>query len=332
MSSEPAALGIFEWHSSDDRGTASAGLRALLGFAGGTLAELLDRLHPEDRSPVGEAFAAAAAGGVLDVEARLATADERFVHWSGEAAGGRVVAVCRDITDRVNADRAARRALHARDEVLAIVSHDLRSPLSIVSMAADAIRDTGGDAWGEELGMIKRAVSRMNRLILDLLDVTRMESGRVTFKMGTVDPAAVAGEAIEAFRQQAERRSLALELTLAPSLPALRADRDRVLQALSNLLDNAIKFTDSGAVRVAVDDEDGAAVRFTVADTGQGIDGAQLPHLFERFWRTEPGRRAGNGLGLAIVKGIADAHGGRVAVESAPGRGAVFTLTLPAAN
>jgi signal transduction histidine kinase len=326
-----AALGVFEWHSSDDRGAASAGLRALLGTTATSLADVLDRLHPDDRPAVREAFVAAASGGVLDVEARLATVDERFVHWSGESAGGRVVAVCREITDRVNADRAARRALHARDEVLAIVSHDLRSPLSIVSMAADAIRDTGGDPWSEELGMIKRAVARMNRLILDLLDVTRMESGRVSFKMGPADPAALAGEAVEQFRHQAEKRSLALELRVAPSLPPVRADRDRIVQALSNLLDNAIKFTDSGTVRVAVDD-DGGAVRFTVADTGPGIDRAQLPSLFERFWHGEPGRRVGNGLGLAIVKGIVDAHGGRVAVENAPGRGAVFTVTLPAAN
>jgi PAS domain S-box-containing protein len=246
---------------------------------------------------------------------------------------GGVLHAIRDVTDQVRARHEAEKAVRVREDLLYVVGHDLRSPLSIVSMAADAIRDTGGEAWGEELAMIKRAVTRMNRLIGELSDVARLEAGLLKLTPKACDPATLAADVVELYRPQAERRRLGLELSVATEVPPVRADRDRVVQVLSNLLDNALKFTERGGVRVEVDDA-ADAVRFTVADTGCGISADHLPYIFDRFWRPESNSRSGNGtgLGLTIAKGVVEAHGGHIHVESAPGRGTTFTFTLPTAS
>ena len=224
-------------------------------------------------------------------------------------------------------------AVRSRDEVLSIVSHDLRNPVSTVSMSAALLQDDAMDLSDEQrrkqLEIIARSAQRMNRLIGDLLDVARIEGGRLTVSCRCEDPAALAGEACDAFRPIAAEKSIALECHVEPGVRAVYADRDRLLQVLSNFLDNAVKFTPRGgrvALRVA---PDGDGVAFAVSDTGPGIAAAERPHVFDRFWQARGTAHLGSGLGLAIAKGIAEAHRGTVRVESESGRGSTFSVTLP---
>ena len=169
----------------------------------------------------------------------------------------------------------------------------------------------------------------MNRLIQDLLDVTRMEAGRLSIEPSRLRPGQLVAEALEPQKPVASSASLELELDLSPDLPDVWADRDRLLQVFENLIDNAVKSTEPGGhIAVGASPRD-AEVLFWVADSGVGIPAEQRPHLFDRFWQA--GRRGGAGLGLPIVKGLVAAHGGRIWVESTPGRGSTFFFTIPMA-
>jgi signal transduction histidine kinase len=178
---------------------------------------------------------------------------------------------------------------------------------------------------------IERAVARMNRLIQDLLDVTRMEAGRLSVDRARVSIGHVLAESVEAQMPLAASASLELRLDVARDLPEVLADRHRLLQVFENLIGNAIKLTQPGGrITVGVAPRDGEALVW-VADTGPGIAANDLPHLFDRFWQAPRAGRRGAGLGLPIVKGIVDAHGGRVWVESTPERGSTFFFTIPTA-
>lgn len=228
--------------------------------------------------------------------------------------------------------RAARRATQARDEVLGVVAHDLRNPLSIISMQAKllerTITDPGQRAPAEVIG---RAARRMNRLIEDLLDVTLLEAGRLSVVLARVPTRRVVMDAIEAYRALASSASMELRAEIAPDVSEVCADGDRLLQALENLVGNALKFTQRGGhvtVGASPREED---VLFWVKDTGSGIAEEDLPHVFDRFWRAKNVERRGAGLGLTIVKGIVQAHRGRVWAESTRGEGSSFFFTIPKA-
>jgi signal transduction histidine kinase len=218
--------------------------------------------------------------------------------------------------------------------VLAMASHDLRNPLSTIGLHAALIRRLAqGDARiGEPAERIQQTVARMSALIDQLLDLGRIEAGRITLAPREVDARAIVSELTSSLTPIADDRRIHLAAELpGEELPVL-ADRDRIAQVLSNLVGNALKFTPEGGsitVRVA---RDGAAARFSVADTGPGIPAEHLAHLFDRYWRGPGSSRAGAGLGLFIVRGLVEAHGGRVWVESAPGAGSTFSFTLPAAE
>jgi signal transduction histidine kinase len=225
----------------------------------------------------------------------------------------------------------AEAALGMRDEVLAIVAHDLRAPLNAVQTSASFLMDVElAEADRTRLlGVIRRAASGMNRLIEDLLDVARMESGAFTVDLRRLDLGALAADACEQFRPQAIDAGRALECHVEGELPAVLADRDRISQVLENLIGNALKFTPVGGrvtVRVARHGADGVAC--AVEDTGIGISPSDLPHLFERFWQARRYRRGGAGLGLAIARGVVEAHGSSLTVESEIGRGSVFSFVL----
>ncbi|MEO8379256.1 MAG: HAMP domain-containing sensor histidine kinase [Acidobacteriota bacterium] len=226
----------------------------------------------------------------------------------------------------------SQQAVRAREEVLAIVSHDLRNPLSAVSLGASLMKmsDTLHDEDREQVETIEAAARRMNRLIADLLDVTRLEGGkRLPIEVTSVDPALLLREAEELFRAQANALAVILDCAMDGPLPAVRADRHRVMQVLSNLIGNSLKFTPPEGrvgVRASLTGQD---VTFTISDTGLGIPKENLGDIFSPYWQAKRAERLGAGLGLAIAKGIVEAHGGRIWVESEPGSGTDFHFTLP---
>jgi PAS domain S-box-containing protein len=222
-------------------------------------------------------------------------------------------------------------ATRARDQMLGVVAHDLRNPLGTILMAAELVEEAlapESDAR-RKAAMIRRAGERMNRLIQDLLDVKRIDQGRLAVEPRPLQPITLLSEAVEMLRLLAAASSLELALDAAEDLPRVLADPMRIQQVLSNLIGNAIKFTPRGgriAVRCSRATDD---VRFAVTDTGPGIPAEQLPHVFGQFWQGTRSDRRGIGLGLAIAKGIVEAHHGRIWVESNVGAGSSFFFTLP---
>ena len=247
-----------------------------------------------------------------------------------------VLAVTRLARRERRARAAAEAAVRSRDKVVSIVSHDLRNPLSAVSMAASYLLDIRpeGDEWGKarkQLEMIKRGSDRMNRMIEDLLDTARIESGRLAIETAAVDVESLMDEVATMLRPDVEQHGQRLECRVAAGLPAVLADRDRLLQVFSNLVGNAVKFTAKGGTITLAAEADHRAVRFSVSDTGSGIAPENVPHLFDRFWQATRTDRRGIGLGLSIVKALVEAHGGHMAVESTPGQGTTFRFSVPVA-
>jgi PAS domain S-box-containing protein len=229
--------------------------------------------------------------------------------------------------------RLAQSAIRARDDVLGIVAHDLRNPLGGISLQAEFLtRKTpeGDMAAHKAAEKIKRATARMNRLIQDLLDVTRMEAGHLSVEMTMQPIGEVISEALEAQRPHAAEVATELRSDLTSELPELRADRDRLIQVFENLIGNALKFAPPGSQVVVGAQARGPDVLCWVADNGPGIPADAKAHLFDRFWQLKRADRRGAGLGLPIVKGIVEAHGGRIWVESLPGEGSTFFFTIPA--
>ena len=228
----------------------------------------------------------------------------------------------------------ANRATRDRDEMLGVVAHDLRNPLNTIFMGTTLLLEgmSEDDPRRKPTEMVRRAAERMNRLIQDLLDIRRVDSGRMTVEPKSESIDTLMNEALEMLRPLATAASLTLEYDAPPHLPCVAADAARLLQVLSNLVGNAIKFTPPGGrVWIEVqpmDDE----VRVAVSDTGPGIPADQVPHIFGRFWQGRSSDRRGIGLGLAIAKGIVEAHGGRIWVESQVGEGSRFIFTLPIAR
>jgi PAS domain S-box-containing protein len=229
----------------------------------------------------------------------------------------------------------AEQATRARDDVLAVVAHDLRNPLNTVTMAVSMMLETTPVERVQErrqVEIVRRAADRMNRMIQDLLDVKRMESGRLTTDLKPEDPAFLINDTIDMLRPLAAGSTIRLETDIEQNLPLVLADAARVQQVLSNLVGNAVKFTPrDGLITVCAERHD-AEVRFAVIDTGPGIPAEQLPHIFGRFWQAKTSDRRGIGLGLAIAKGIVEGHNGRIWVESHVGLGSTFYFTLPAAT
>jgi signal transduction histidine kinase len=224
----------------------------------------------------------------------------------------------------------AAESIDAREQVLKIVSHDLRNPLHTISMCASLLMDVPLPAEQQlvHLKRVKRAGERMNRLIQDLLDVAKLEAGRVGISARELDVAPLLDEAFDMLAPLAEEKSVRLERDIAERLPRITADAGRVLQVLSNLVGNAIKFTPEGGRIVIGAKPDFAGVEFFVSDTGPGIPPDQLERIFGRFWQADAADRRGIGLGLTIAKGIMDAHGGRLWVQSRLGEGTTFHFTL----
>jgi signal transduction histidine kinase len=229
------------------------------------------------------------------------------------------------------ARRTAELLSRAREDVLGVVAHDLRNPLNLVSMTTQLLLepDLTPERRKSTVAINARAVARMNRLIGDLLDVVRMEAGHLSLDLGPCDVTRVLVETMEAFQPRAGEQGITLVLSPEPPNAIVQADEERVLQLIDNLVGNALKFTPSGG-RVSIGGFiDADELRVTVADTGPGIPEEQRARLFDRFWQARGADRRGLGLGLPIAKGIAEAHGGRLWVESTLGSGSAFHFAMP---
>ena len=253
---------------------------------------------------------------------------------------GDLAAVALHRAQALESERAARAAaesaVRTRDAVVSIVSHDLRNPLMAIVGTADLLlestRDDGQGFARSQLAILKHAADSMTRLIRDLLDITRLESGPLPVRRQRIDLSDIVDEVVAMFNVVVRARRITLYRDVPPQLPAVFGDSDRLAQALSNLLGNAVKFTpDGGQIRVSMDLQP-RGVRICVSDTGPGIPEEQLPHLFDRFWQASREDSRGLGLGLTIVKAIVDAHGGFVDVESSLAHGSIFCITLPRAD
>ena len=228
-------------------------------------------------------------------------------------------------------------AVRTRDAVVSMVSHDLRNPLTAILGGADYLLELLKETDGREteriqLARLKHAAASMNRLIGDLLDITRLESGPLPLQRKRLSLVDVVDEVIEMFEEVVRGRRVTLERVAPSELPLVWGDHDRLAQALSNLIGNAVKFTpEGGRITVGVETSE-RGVKVYVRDTGQGISSEHLSHLFDRFWQATHHDRRGLGLGLSIVKGIVEAHGGEVHVESSPNKGTTFHFVVPFAE
>jgi PAS domain S-box-containing protein len=240
-----------------------------------------------------------------------------------------------DITQRKRADEALKRAVALRDEVLSIVAHDLRNPLTAIMAQASLMERPGPEPERRDAGprlVITRSAKRMNELIQDLLDVAVVESGQMKVHRVPLPAAELARDVVEMQIPLASSAGVELRLEVGPDVRDVWGDRNRLMRVFDNLIGNALKFTTNGGritVTVAARQQE-QEVLFSVADTGVGIAPDSVPHVFDRFWQAA-GRasRLGAGLGLPITRGIVEAHGGRIWVESTQGLGSTFFFTIP---
>jgi signal transduction histidine kinase len=230
--------------------------------------------------------------------------------------------------------RRAQQATRSRDEVLGIVSHDLRSALNTINLCAGALIDpvpAPADGIVAMATAIRHSAEWAQTLIKDLVDLSSLDAGRLRMRRAAVQPEDVVLRAHESFQPLVQQAGLALCVDVATGLPAVNADPERLLQVLFNLLSNAVRFTPTGgkiSLRASMG-ETPRAVTFTVKDTGLGISAEDMPKVFTRFWQAEQGTHGGTGLGLAVAKGIVESHGGVIAVQSVPGSGTTFSFEMP---
>ena len=220
----------------------------------------------------------------------------------------------------------------AREEVLGVVAHDLRNPLSLIVTTTELLQEEDLEPAKRKqiLDIAMRAGKQMNRLIEDLLDTVHLQSGKLSLDLEDVEVCSVLRQADETFRPMAEKRRIQLTSKVPPDKIWVHADPLRVSQVLGNLLGNALKFTpENGSVTYGATISDGG-IAFYVTDTGPGVPEDQRAHLFEQFWQARKNDKRGVGLGLTIAKGIVDAHGGRIWCDSNVGGGSTFSFILPA--
>lgn len=227
-----------------------------------------------------------------------------------------------------------RRLESMRRDFVANVSHELRTPVTAIRSAAETLQTAVPDepkVLGQFVGIIERNASRLQDLVEDVLDLSRIESRELKLNIEPLDLSTVYGQVLSLFRERADRKGIRLFNDARSELPRVAADRRALEHVLTNLIDNAVKYCGTGtSVRVSGQELDDS-VRLLVSDNGPGIDARHLPRIFERFYRVDAGRSrdvGGTGLGLSIVKHLVEAMGGAVHVESVPGAGTTFSFTL----
>lgn len=293
------------------------------------LAESLDRLVEHKEARLAEMYAASSRErtqvmlwmyGLLGI---LVLASLGVSRYFGER-------LARSHEETQDALEVVRKAVAARDEIMGIVAHDLRNPLGAITMRAAMLKQsTDSESTRHHAESIENIAMRMEYLIKTMLDVATMEAGKFSVTTAPCSVEDVLRETVDMFASLFASKQVRLDGQPKAAGLMIHADRERVLQVLSNLLGNALKFTPPGGeVRISIEPRR-EMVRFTVSDTGPGISAENVPRLFERFWKDETPGGKGTGLGLFIAKGIVEAHGGRISVESELGRGSRFHFTIP---
>ncbi|MGC3972817.1 MAG: MASE1 domain-containing protein [Nitrospira sp.] len=247
----------------------------------------------------------------------------------------------RRIQDRTSTLQATVEQLQEFDRLksafVGIVSHELRTPLtSIKGLAENLLEGIAGSLNDKQkyyASRIQHNADRLTRMLNELLDLSKIEAGKMEFRPDVLSLQELFSDLLEGFQPLAQRKSIVIEVILMEGMPKVRADRDKLYEVLANLLENAIKFTPSGGlVQMGGEVLDDRRVKIQVSDTGCGIPEEHLPRIFDKFYRvqSEPGNGGSAGLGLAIAKGLIELHGGTIAVESAAGKGSQFYFMLPA--
>ncbi|OFZ19452.1 MAG: hypothetical protein A2Z20_05330 [Bdellovibrionales bacterium RBG_16_40_8] len=224
------------------------------------------------------------------------------------------------------------RTIKSREDILAIVSHDLKNPLSNIGLASQVLRKSeklNKDQLRGFIDQVQRSANLMKRLIDDILDFSVIEEGKLSITKKVEKVSEVFTPVIDAAKRQSENKKQILEVDISLAQPSVFCDAYRIGQVLSNLLTNAIKFTPEGGIITVSVRQHVDGVLVLVSDTGSGMAAEDLPNIFNRFWQANRSTRAGSGLGLSIAKGIVEAHGGKIWVESELGKGSVFYFTIP---
>lgn len=239
-----------------------------------------------------------------------------------------------DLTEKKRAESEKERAVRAREEILEIVSHDLKNPLGAILMNASLLfrrlpADPDIRPVRKQLEVIQRSADRMKRLIEDLLDLAKVEAGRLPIEPKPIAVAPLVSAAVEMLEPSATQKQIQIEEAVQAMGDGVYCDRERVLQVFSNLIGNAVKFTPERGKVIVRAEAKNDEVQFEVIDTGSGIAEDQLPYIFDRYWQASRRDKNSTGLGLSISKGIIEAHGGRIWAESKPGIGSKFTFVLP---
>jgi signal transduction histidine kinase/CHASE3 domain sensor protein/ActR/RegA family two-component response regulator len=338
--------------------------KAMHGFEPGQPINAIEEaglnIHPEDRPGVGAGFREAVQKRAeLECEYRVVIPDGgvRWIAASGqiiqseldEPQSFKMFGIVRDITERKQAEaererllaneqaarRAAEEANRMKDEFLAVLSHELRSPLNAIVGYTHLLRDSRcqPEEAPEMLDIVLRNARTQQQLIEDMLDVSRIITGKMGLNLGPVEPKAVIQSALDAARPASRAKQITLDAEFDPSVGVITGDADRLQQAVWNLLSNAVKFTpEGGKVNVRLT-RDASYVEIAVSDTGKGINPEYLPHVFNRFSQEDYSstrRYGGLGLGLSIVRHVAELHGGSVrAMSEGEGHGATFVIRLP---
>jgi len=346
--------GFWEWDVPTGAARFSGRWAQMLGYGHGEIQsnirtwELL--LHPEDKPRVMQALQDHLDGKTpfYEAEQRLRTRDGRWrwiidrgrvVERDADGRPLRAAGAHIDIEERKRHELERDEISRSRLEVLGVVSHELKNPLHALVLSIELERklvETGSipPTLSPVLDGMSQAVKRMERLVSDLLDVTRLEAQQLPLRIAEVQPHQLIEHSLKMLESTADQKSIKLAVELDPALTGVPiiADEDRMIQVLSNLIGNAIKFSPKGSqvtIRAKQSPPEGGSIRFEVEDQGPGIPKEQHDLVFRRFWQSRKDAYKGTGLGLYIAQGILQSHGGKIHVESPKSGGSRFWFTLP---